>query len=254
MIFKRKNAPEVGDLVLTTVKKILPHSVFVDLDEYEGIEGMIHISEISPGRIRTVRDYVKEGKKIVCKIINAREKTHLDLSLRRVPVTLKIKKTNEIKQETKAEKTIEKLCETIKKNIDDYKENFESIIEEYGSLTSYFQEVYQNNELIKKVNDKKLADLILEMIKEKIKPQKVTIHGILKLMCFGEEGIDVIKSVFVDISSDNIKLAYLGSPRYKISVTSGDYKEAENILKEKTEIILRKIKEKGGIGEFSRDG
>ena len=73
-------------------------------------------------------------------------------------------------------------------------------------------------------------------------------------MCFGEEGIDVIKSVFVDIGSDNIKLAYLGSPRYKISVTSGDYKEAENILKEKTEIILRKIKEKGGIGEFSRDG
>jgi translation initiation factor 2 subunit 1 len=246
--------PEVGDLVLATVKKILYHSVFVDLDEYVNLEGMIHISEISPGRIRTVRDYVQEGKKIICKIIDIKEGRHLNLSLRRVPVTLRIKKSNEIKQEGKAEKMIEKICGNLKKDIKDYKETFEDLIEEYGSLNAYFYEVYQNNELIKKIKDKKLADLLLENIKEKVKPQKVTIHGVLKLKCFSEDGINVIKNVLINYEREGIKITYIGAPKYKIIVVAGDYKEAENVLKEKTELILKEIKEKGGIGEFLRDG
>src|SRR3989344_1878368 len=62
MFYKKTKSPEIGDIVICTVKKVLPHSVFVDLDEY-GKEAMIHISEIAPGRIRNIRDYVKEKKK-----------------------------------------------------------------------------------------------------------------------------------------------------------------------------------------------
>ena len=82
---KKKGFPEEDDIVLCTVKKILYHSVFVTLDEYDNLEGMIHISEIAPGRIRNIRDYVREGKKLVCKVLRVRkEKGHFDLSLRRV--------------------------------------------------------------------------------------------------------------------------------------------------------------------------
>ena len=70
MFYKKKGFPEEGELLLCTVKKILYHSVFVDLDEYENKEGMIHISEVSPGRIRTLSDFVREGKKIICKVMN----------------------------------------------------------------------------------------------------------------------------------------------------------------------------------------
>ena len=54
---------------MVTVTKIEYHSVFVELDEY-GKTALIHISEISPGRIRNIRDFVKvEDKKIVCKVL-----------------------------------------------------------------------------------------------------------------------------------------------------------------------------------------
>jgi translation initiation factor 2 subunit 1 len=48
----KKDYPEVGDLVVCTVKNIKDFGVIVTLDEYEGKEGFIHISEISSGWIK----------------------------------------------------------------------------------------------------------------------------------------------------------------------------------------------------------
>jgi len=82
MFYKKKDFPEEGEIVLCTVKKILYHSVFVNLDEYENKEGIIHISEISPGRIRNIRDFVKENKTIVCKVLRTnKEKNQFQICL-----------------------------------------------------------------------------------------------------------------------------------------------------------------------------
>ena len=84
MLLKKQGLPEDDELVLCTVTKIHFHSVFVNLDEYN-MSAMIHISEIAPGRIRNIRDFVVEGKVIVCKVLRVdRERGHVDLSLRRV--------------------------------------------------------------------------------------------------------------------------------------------------------------------------
>ncbi len=51
--------PKESEIVICTVTNIQYNSVFVKLDEYKNLQGMIHISEISPGRIRNLRDFVK---------------------------------------------------------------------------------------------------------------------------------------------------------------------------------------------------
>ena len=107
MLLKKEDFPEEDELVMCTVTKVQFHSVFVRLDEYDK-SGMIHISEVSPGRIRNIRDFVKESKKIVCKVLGiTKEKGHIDLSLRRVTETQKRNKVDEIKQQQKAEKILE---------------------------------------------------------------------------------------------------------------------------------------------------
>ena len=60
MLYKREGFPEEDELVMCTVTKIFPHSVFVNIDEF-GRTGVIHISEISPGRIRNIRDKTTNG-------------------------------------------------------------------------------------------------------------------------------------------------------------------------------------------------
>ena len=121
MFYKKKGLPGENEIVICTVKKILYHSIFVDLDEYEKQDGMIHISEIAPGRIRNIRDYVKEGKKLVCIVLRVNEKQRqVDLSLRRVSMSLRNKKNDEFKQEIKAEKLMESVAKQQKTTLLDY--------------------------------------------------------------------------------------------------------------------------------------
>ncbi|MDO8735105.1 MAG: 3'-5' exonuclease [Elusimicrobiota bacterium] len=70
-----------GDVVLCTVEKIVGTTVFVKIEDNG--QGSIIVSEIAPGRIRNLRDYVVPNKKIVCKILRI-GKDYANLSLRRV--------------------------------------------------------------------------------------------------------------------------------------------------------------------------
>ena len=61
---------EVGDIVLCTVERIEKTIVFVKIeDENKDLEGSIIMSEVAPGRIRNIRNYVVPKKKIVCKVL-----------------------------------------------------------------------------------------------------------------------------------------------------------------------------------------
>ena len=81
----RKGYPEVGEFVIVTVKTVKPYGAFVTLDEYDNKEGFIHIGEIAAGWIKYIRDYVREGQKLVCKVLRVDPgRGHIDLSLKRV--------------------------------------------------------------------------------------------------------------------------------------------------------------------------
>ena len=66
----RKVWPEIGDLVVCTVVNVVDFGAFVQLDEYAKKEGLIHISEVASGWVKYIRDHVREGQKIVCKVLN----------------------------------------------------------------------------------------------------------------------------------------------------------------------------------------
>ena len=84
MAERRVEWPERGDLVIATIDSITTYGAYVELEEY-GKKGLLHVSEISSSWIRNIRDFVREGQKIVLKVIRVKsEKGHIDVSLRRV--------------------------------------------------------------------------------------------------------------------------------------------------------------------------
>ena len=193
---------------MCTISKVQFHSVFVNLDEYEK-GGMIHISEVSPGRIRNIRDYVKEGKKVVCKVLRInQEKGHIDLSLRRVTETQKRKKVDEIKQEQKAEKILEFVAKDLKIDVKKLFDDVSSkILKKYSSLYEFFQELVSDVNLIKDAElDEKTAKKIEEAVKSRIKEISVKIEGKLKLTSFSilflilsEETLFTIFRIFMSL-------------------------------------------------------
>lgn len=71
---------KVGDVVKGVVTGVIDFGAFVNVG---GIEGLIHISEISWERVEDPRDYVKTGQEVEAKII-AIDKDRLSLSLKQM--------------------------------------------------------------------------------------------------------------------------------------------------------------------------
>lgn len=71
---------KVGDVVEGVVTGVIDFGAFVNVD---GIEGLIHISEISWERVEDPRDYIKNGERVKAKII-AIDKDRLSLSLKQL--------------------------------------------------------------------------------------------------------------------------------------------------------------------------
>lgn len=232
MFYKKQGLPEVGEILICTVKRVLPDSVFVDLDEYNK-EAMIHISEVAPGRIRNIRDFVKEDKKVICKVLNVnKEKGYVDISLRRVNQAQKISKNNEYKQEQKAEKILDDLA---KKQKTDLKTIYEkigyNILEKYGTLTNCFNELVNEKTDLKDLNvDKELTKNLVNLVKEKIKPPQVSIVATIKFETDASNGVEIIKKA-LGHHKDNIEIGYISAPIYRLKVTSTDYKKAESLIR-----------------------
>ncbi len=72
-----------GQLARATVTKLTKFGAFARLNDYEAVEGLIHISELSPERVEHPREVVKRGQDLVLRVIK------IDIKERRLGLSLK---------------------------------------------------------------------------------------------------------------------------------------------------------------------
>lgn len=220
---------EEGDIVLCTVDKIVGTTVFVNI-EGNG-EGTIITSEIAPGRIRNLREYVVPKKKIVCKILKiSGDKIHL--SLRRVSQ----KEQKEVLEQYKQEKSYRSILKSILGN---KTEDIIKKIKEKTKLYDFLQEAKQNPKELEKVAGKKESEKILEII-NKQKQKKAVIKKEIHLKTTASEGLELIKKLLGKIKDVEIK--YISAGKYSVKTESSDIKKADNYLKEILEELEKQAK------------
>jgi translation initiation factor 2 subunit 1 len=213
------NNLEVGDIVMCTVDRIVGTIVFVKI--HGNGEGSIILSEIAPGRIRNLRDYVVPKKQIICKVLRI-SGDRINLSLRRVTP----KEQKEIKEKFKQEKGYVSVIKSI------LKDNSEKIIQEIKNkeeVYDFIEEAKENPKNLENVVGKTDAKKILEIIKTQ-KTKKVILKKEFKLISKQPDGLTQIKKILGDIKKGNIK--YISAGRYSINFEAEDPKTAENTLKE----------------------
>jgi translation initiation factor 2 subunit 1 len=260
MPLKKTNFPEVGEIVICTVKKILYHSVFVNLDEFTNREGLVHISEVSPGRIRNLRDYVREGKVIVCKVLRINEqKNHIDLSLRRVNLSQRKNKLEEVAQENKSEKLIEVFAKQTKRDPVKLLEEINTKIKkDYDFLFEAFRDVSENGEniLLELGMEKDLTKELTKHIQDRIKKVSVNISGTYSIRVGTSDGVKVIKKVLKNAKKlvPQAEFSYTGAPNYKVIIEDSDYKSAEEKLAKITDSVKKEIEKAKGSFDFKKNG
>ena len=236
MLQKKKGFPNEGDVLFCTVTKVQYNSVFVTLDEYENKSGMIHISEISPGRIRNIRDYVKEGKVIICKVLRVKkDRGHIDLSLRRVNESQRRQKVEARKQETIAENILKSYTQLHEGKIEQlYKTVDAAVSSTYETMYQAFEDVVENDASLEKLGlEKSFAQKLEAIIRERIKPKQVEIAALFTIQNYDENGVGLINTFMkkaVAIDKEHLTIQFLGAGRFKLIVVAPDYKTAEDVM------------------------
>ena len=74
--------PEVGKIYEGKVVSIKDFGAFVNI--MPGIDGMVHISQLSSKRVKQVSDVIKEGQTVRVKIVGIDERGRISLSMKDV--------------------------------------------------------------------------------------------------------------------------------------------------------------------------
>ena len=226
-------ALEEGDLVLCTVERIENTIVFVKIS-FEGkeVDGSITTSEIAPGRIRNLRDYVVPKKKIVCKVLRVSGSGNAELSLRRVSS----KEKKEVMEKYQQEMAFFSM---LKKILGEKSEEAIEKIKKESSVYAFFGEIRENPEKLEKLVGKKDGEKILEILNTQ-KQKKAVIKKEILLKTELPNGISLIKLI---LSSGDAEIKYVAAGRYSIKTESTDLKKADRKMRETVEKIEKKAKE-----------
>jgi translation initiation factor 2 subunit 1 len=254
--------PESGELVISTVVRIIHYGAYATLDEYNDVEGLLHISEVSSSWVKNIRDHVREGQKTVLKVLRVDSaKLHVDLSLRQVSDRERREKLLHWKQENRGKQLLNLAAEKMHITREEAYEKVGKLIEDnYGNIYLGLEKTVESGQqALSKIGiPSDWADLLTELAVSNIKISRVKIRGNLELTSTKPNGVDILKNVFAKAigikkpSGSTIKLFTIGAPRYRIEIVAEDYKQAEKLLERVVQRTLKNIKLEGGKGKFSR--
>ena len=191
--------PEQGEIILATVTKVMDHGAYVTLDEYDDVQGFLHISEIAPGWIRSVNRFVKDGEKKVL-LVKKVKSNDIDLSLKQVSKDQKKQKLKEVKKYEKGKTLLENLQEKVNLTDEEVEKLEDKFYTKFDSVYDGFMEIARNG--ISIVADLKLTKKITTSIEEicsKIKLPSVEIRGIMEITSDKSNGVEIIKKTLLDI-------------------------------------------------------
>jgi len=221
--------PEVDDLVVVEVKSIEEMGAYVALKEYNDIEGMILLSELSRRRIRSINKIIRVGRLETVVVLRVdREKGYIDLSKRRVSEE-DIAKCEEKYNRSKAVHSIMRhIAETVHQDLEQLYVQFGwPLYKKYGHAYDAFKAaINEPDKIFEGLNmTAELKDAVIKNIKRRLTPQPVKVRADIELTCFQYEGIDAIKKALTKGEATStpdtpIKIKLVAPPLYVVVTTS----------------------------------
>ena len=256
---ENQDMPEVGELVLALVTSMSSHGAKVVLEEYNNMYGFLHVSEIATGWVKNVSRFITVNQKVVLKVIRVDSaRTEVDLSLRQVSGEDRKQKLLSIKRYDKSSSIFDTLQTKAKLTEDQKNEYFDKVENQFGTVYSGLEELIRDRgEAFDKLGiPKKVVTELANISKSKISIPMVNVTGIIQVTTQDPDGINLIKSSMSQVLSNKagkkVEISYLGSPKYKITVYSEDYKSAEKKLSSALEKIKKSIGKKADFS-FSKE-
>jgi len=262
------------------VRQIAEMGAYVKLLEYDGIEGMILLSELSRRRIRSIQKLIRVGRNEVVVVLRVdKEKGYIDLSKRRVSPE-DITKCEE--RYTKS-KTVASIMRHVASRMPGLggaanAENGDAAAEEASRdateeerlehlydtiawpLGRKYGHPYDAFKLALTEPDQVFGDLnipsatlntLQSTIARRLTPQPIKLRADIELTCYQPAGIDAIKRALragelVSTDTVPIRAKLVAPPLYVLGTNATDKYAAVDRLERAIEVIQSTIEEEGG--------
>ncbi|XP_003707483.1 eukaryotic translation initiation factor 2 subunit alpha [Megachile rotundata] len=261
--FYKEKYPEVEDVVMVNVRSIAEMGAYVHLLEYNNIEGMILLSELSRRRIRSINKLIRVGKTEPVVVIRVdKEKGYIDLSKRRVSAE-DVEKCTERYAKAKAVNSILRhVAELLHYDNDDQLEELyqktawhfeEKYKKQKASAYDFFKQSVLDPSILAECGlDEHTKEVLLNNIKRKLTSQAVKIRADVEVACYGYEGIDAVKAALkagLALSTDElpIKINLIAPPLYVMTTSTPEKQDGLKALSDAIDVIQNKITSLGGV-------
>ncbi len=260
--FYEAKYPEIESLVMVNVRTIADMGAYVSLLEYNNIEGLILLSELSRRRIRSINKLIRVGRNEVAMVLRVdKDKGYIDLSKRRVSPEDVAACEDKFNKAKAVHGVLRHLAERRKFHLTELYERIAwPLYRKYGHAYDAFkialaEETGGGDATEDPFTSLEVpADIIDELklyIRRRLAPQPIKIRADVEVSCFTYDGIDAIREALfagIAVGTDNspIKIRLIAPPIYVLSTMTLEKESGIALLQKAIDVILEKISAKGG--------
>ncbi|KAI0852699.1 translation initiation factor 2, alpha subunit [Daldinia vernicosa] len=253
--FYEEKYPEIDSFVMVNVKQIADMGAYVKLLEYDNIDGMILLSELSRRRIRSIQKLIRVGRNEVVVVLRVdKEKGYIDLSKRRVSPEDIVKCEERYNKSKMVHSIMRHVAEKTQTPIETLYESIAwPLNKRYGHSIDAFKLSITNPDVWSDITfpSEPVAEELKSYIGKRLTPQPTKVRADIEVTCFEYDGIDAVKAALRTAEARNteenqVKVRLVSPPLYVLTSTCLDKNVGISRLEEAIVDIRNSITGAGG--------
>jgi len=263
--FYEAEFPELEDIVVVQVKRIVDMGAYVNLLEYDNQEGMMLLSELSKRRIRSVAKLLRVGRTEICLVLRVdTDKGYVDLSKRRVEPEDASAKEEQFARAKAVHGIMRHVAQTHEIPVNELsaKASWPLYAKYTDAFEAYKKHINQELDLWKELDFSQpgqdlssLADKIKEDIelnlRRRLIQQTVRLRAKVEVSCSEYEGIDAVKEALLEgmkASKEDceVKINLVAHPLFVLTCTCREKALGMSTLDSAMELVEKAIGERKG--------
>lgn len=249
--------PEVESVVMVNVRNIADMGAYVHLLEYNNIEGMILLSELSRRRIRSINKLIRVNRNEVVMVLRVdKDKGYIDLSKRRVSPEDVAACEDRFNKAKAVHGVMRHLAERRKLHLQDLYERIGwPLYRKFGHAYDAFKLILANEASSSNTEDvfanmvlpPDIKDELCMYIRRRLAPQPIKIRADIEVSCYTYKGIDAIReALFAGMAIGAIKIKLIAPPIYVMSTMTLEKDAGIALLSKAIDTIQQSILKDGG--------
>jgi len=253
---------------MVNVRSIAEMGAYGRLLEYNDIEGMILLSELSRRRIRSINKLIRVGRSECVVVIRVdKDKGYIDLSKRRVSPEEVIKCEEKFAKAKAVNSILRHVGELMGYNSDEKLEQlyektawyFDDKYNKPGMAYEAFKHAVQNPSALEECDiDEETRKCLYDNICRRLTPQAVKIRADIDVECTFYDGVDAVKRALkkgLEFSTESmpIKINLIAPPLYVVTTNTLERNDGLNRLNQALDAIKAEIEAARGVFNIKKE-